>query len=166
MRVASLALSASLCCLAGSPAFASTWYFFSKNDDQLNFFDADAVEKSDKNVTVWTKQVQIEQPDVDGSWATAVHWKINCFKRTGLLLLATSTYDKNDKLIQTIPWPDVEFPATPDSGEESLINMVCEPTFPHDASSKKYVKVPGNDIFQYTKLYVEHRKSSKNSAPK
>ena len=163
-RIASLTLSAGLCFLAGSPALASTWNYIGGSDSTFYFFDADTVEKSDKNVTVWIKTVQTEQLNTDGSWAMALRWKMNCSKRT-YQSLAFSTYDKDGKFIQSFSDPSTESPVVPDTTTEAMLKIACEPTFPHDTSGKKYVKVPNNDIFQFTKVVVKNKKSQKDVAP-
>ena len=154
------------CMLLGSSAFASTWHFtWVGNDDARYFFDAETVEKNRDITTLWIKTVRTNTPDNDGSWATALRWRLNCSKRT-IQTLAWSTYAKDGKFIKSNSTPDQETPVVPDSTGESMLKLACEAGFPRDGSGSKYVKVEGNDVFQATKNLIEYQKSQVDVAPK
>ena len=159
-------LSAGLCVTFCGSASASTWNFlWVGNEDTRYFFDADTVEKNRDITTVWIKTVQTTRPDDDGSWATALRWKINCTKRT-IQALAMSLYDRDGKFIRSINTIGQESAVIPDSTGEGVLKIACEPNFPRDTSGSKYFKLDSNDVFQATRNYVEMKKSQIDSAPK
>jgi len=149
-----------------SPAFASEWNFlWVGNEDTRFFFDADTVEKNRDTITVWIKTVQTTRPDRDGSWATALRWRMNCTKRT-IQTLAMSVYDRDGKFIRSVNATGQESAVVPDSTGEAVLKIACEPNFPRDTSGIKYFKLENNDVFQATKNYVELQRSQVDTAPK
>ena len=160
------ALAIIFCILLGPSAFASTWHFtWVGSDEARYFFDADTVEKNRDITTLWIKTVRINTPDVDGSWARALRWQLNCSKRT-VQGLAWSTYSKDGKFITSNSTPTQETAVIPDTTGESMLKLACEVGFPQDASASKHYKVVGNDIFQATKNFIENQKSQVDVAPK
>jgi len=147
-------------------ANASSWnYIWAGNEDTVYFFDADSIERGNNTLTLWLKTVQTKKAESDGSWSTAMRWKINCTQRT-ILPLAYSIYDANGKFIRSINKPGEETSVIPDSTGEAVLKVVCEPNFPRDTSGKKYFKIPGNDIFQATRIYSDALNSQIDTAPK
>lgn len=155
-----------ICALFASPAFASTWHYIGvgNNDAQL-FFDAETVEKNREITTIWMKAVQMTGPGGDGSWSTASRWRMNCSKRT-IQILAWSAYAMDGKFIKSNSNPGQETLVIPDSTGEAILKIACEASFPRDTASDKYFKVEDNDVFQFTKNYVEYQKSQVDTAPK
>jgi len=152
--------------ICGSSAFASSWNFTSVgNDETRYFFDAETVEKTRDITTLWVKTVQVNRPDTDGSWASALRWRINCVKRT-IQGLGYSTYDKDGKFIKSSSSALLEDAVIPDSTGEAMLKIACEPNFPRDTSGVKYLKIDDNDVFAATRRYTESRKSQIDSAPK
>lgn len=155
----------SLLLSAAASAFASSWHFtWAGNNETLFFFDADTVEKNREITTVWVKIVRTNRPDTDGSWATAVRWRMNCTKRT-IQTLASSDYDQDGKFMKSYPNPGKETEVIPDSTGESMLKIACAADFPKNKSNKEYFKIDNNDVFQATRNYIEYVKSQKDTAP-
>ena len=147
------------------PAYSASWYFmWAGNSDTKYFFDQDTVEKSQGIVTLWLKMVQARKADTDGSWATAVRWRINCPKRT-IQNLAMSTYDANGKFIRSYNNAGTENSIIPDSTGEAVHRIACQSDFPRSKTEKDYLKVNDNDIYAATRRLVEWEESQKDSAP-
>lgn len=147
-------------------AIASSWYFtWAGNEETTYFFDADTIEKTKDNITVWIKTVQVKQADSDGSWASAYRWKFNCSKRT-IQALQASIYDKDGKFIKSFPEPSKESATIPDSTGEAMQKIVCASSFPKVVPGANYVKLDDNDVFRATRTYSEIKKSQIDSAPK
>ena len=162
-QIFSIFISLVLC----TPAVASSWYYvLVGNEDTQFFFDADTIDKSkDKTILVWIKTVKTTKSDDDGSWSTAIRWKLNCTKRT-IQTLMWSTYDQDGKFIKSGMTPSAEEAVFPDSTGEGMLKIACEQTFPNDKSSKKYFKLENNDPILATKNYVEYQKTQVDLAPK
>ena len=159
-------LPVALCSLLTSPVFASTWHFVWVGNDEVRFFfDGDTVERNREITTVWIKTVRTNQADGDGSWASALRWRMNCSKRT-IQTLAWSSYAKDGKFLKSNSNPAPEEPTIPDSTGEAILKIACEANFPRDTSGEKYFKLEGNDVFQATKNFVEYRKTQMDVAPK
>jgi hypothetical protein len=156
--------------LFGASAFASEWNNFTtaNNHDHEYFFDAASVEKSKDVSTVWIKTVRTYTPDSDGSWATALRWRLNCQKKT-IQTLAWSTYDADGKFIKSGSNASSEDAAIPDSIGEGILKASCMADFPKNtpATNPVYFKLDkfNNDIFAATKRFVELRKSRVDNAP-
>ena len=154
--------------LLSSHAIASNWNTFAQAynvDSALFFFDADTVLKQGDTVTLWMKSVNTKQPDSDGSWATASRYVITCSKRTAQVM-TNSLYDKDGKFISSRNTPGQPTDIIPDSILEEIHKAVCTPDFPRNKSGNLYFPVKGNDIFQYTRFFVEYIESKKDQAPK
>jgi hypothetical protein len=154
--------------LASASCPASTWNTFTQaynEETALFFFDADTVLKQGDSVTLWVKYVNTKAPDSDGSWATAQRYTIICSKRTAQVI-SSSIYDKDGKFIKSFPQTEKAVDIVPDSILEGVHQAACTADFPKNKSGKLYFSVGGNDIFQYTRRYLEYRESQKDQAPK
>lgn len=161
VRIASGALL-----LAALPAAASAWHFVWVGNDEIRyFFDAESFEKTKEVATVWVKTVKTKAADTDGSWSTALRWRISCSKRT-IQTLAWSTYDQDGKFLNSNSNVGAEEAVIPDSTGEAFLKIACAASFPRDTSGDKYFKLNGNDVFQATRNYVEYQKSRVDPAPK
>lgn len=159
-------LTLALCTLVSSPVFASTWnYIPVGNDEAVFYFDADTVVKTRETTTLWVKYVQTTAPDTDGSWSSAVNWRLNCSKRT-IQSLGWSSYTKEGKFIKSGEKVGQESAVIPDSTGEAVLKIACQANFPRDTSGTTYFKINDNDIFQATSRLVELRKSQQDNAPK
>jgi len=164
MRKIMLMLVTSSLALANSAA-AATWNYISAgNDRTLYFFDADTVERSPGNVTLWVKTVQTRQPDTDGSWASALRWKLNCSART-IQTLAWSTYNNSGEFISSNNNPSKPQPVIPDSIGEAVLKIACEADFPRNTSGKNYFKLDNNDVFKARDNWVNYQNSHTDLAP-
>ncbi len=153
--------------VVSASAFASTWNFaWVGNDEVRYFFDADTVVKTrDRNILVWVKMVNTTKADSDGRWSTAARWKINCTKRT-IQFLSWSSYGNDGKFLRSGSTPGTESEVIPDSNGEGMLKIACDPIFPNDMSEKNYFKIPGNDVFLATRIYVETMNSKIDNTPK
>lgn len=153
--------------LASSMSTASTWNTYSRayNDESIFFFDADTVSRSGENVTIWTKYVKTKSPDSDGSWATAQRMIINCSKRT-TQTLTSSVYERDGKFMKTFPQAGRVIEVVPDSISEEILKTSCASDFPKNQSKKNYFPVKNNDVFEFTKNFVDYLDSLKDTAPK
>ncbi len=156
-----------LCFTSITSAIASNWHYSSVgNDDVYYFFDADTIVKNtDKTILLWIKTVQATKVDTDGSWASAVRWKVNCTNRT-IQTLMWSTYDEDGKFIKSSSAIGTAQGVVPDSTGEAMLKIACEASFPNDKSEKKYFKLKNNDPFLTTRNLVEYNKSQVDQAPK
>ncbi|WP_203415158.1 surface-adhesin E family protein [Pseudoxanthomonas suwonensis] len=134
------------------------------NDKTLYFFDADTVEKSPGGVSVWVKTVRTRQPDTDGSWATAIRWRINCSGRT-IQTLSWSTYNNSGEFIESNNKPSSPSPVTPDTTGEAVLKIACGANFPREAN-KGYFKLDSNDVFKARDNWVRYQDSQVDTAPK
>ena len=153
---------------AASTAYASTWNTFVQaynEETALFFFDADTVIKQPDSVTLWVKYVHTKAPDSDGSWSTAQRYVIICSKRTAQSQ-GYSLYDKDGKFIRSSSTLGRVADIVPDSILEGIHKAVCTPDFPKNKSGDHYFPVKDNDIFSYTRRFMEFRESQKDSAPK
>lgn len=156
--------------LFGSSAFASEWNYFLtvSREDKEYFFDAESVEKTKDTVTLWVKIIQKYKPDADdGSWSTAVQWRMNCQKRT-IQFLTFSTYNSDGKFIKSNSTIGQEKSWIPDSIGDWIAKTACMADFPKNtpATKNSYVKIDDNDIFRATKSLVEAERSRTDNAPK
>ncbi|WP_448479903.1 surface-adhesin E family protein [Pseudoxanthomonas mexicana] len=165
MRKSSLFLAVALMTCAADAA-AATWnYIAAGNEKTLYFFDADTVQKTGNAVTLWVKTVRTRQADSDGSWATALQWRINCASRT-IQTLSWSSYNNSGDFIESNNKPSSPTPATPDTTGEAVLKIACEPSFPKDTSGKNYFKLDANDVFKARDNWVRHQDSQVDLAPK
>ena len=162
-------LFAGLLSLSGTSAFASSWNNFLAiySDTAEYYFDAESVNKTKDVVTLWVKTIQKNSPADDGSWSTALNWRINCQKRT-LQTLSWSKYDSTGKFIRSGSIISPEDSISPDSIGEETHKAACMTDFPRNtpATKNSYFKIEGNDIFASTKTFVEYAKNRVDNAPK
>ena len=154
--------------LAGvaSTAHSSSWHFlWVGNSETRYFFDAESLEKNKNIVIIWIKTVQVNQGDKDGSWASALRWRIDCTKKT-IQTLAASTYDQNGKFMKSTSGVSSEDVVIPDSTGDGVLKVACKPNFPKDTSGDEYFKLNGVDVFQATRNYAEMQKAQTDTAPK
>ena len=155
-----------LACITACPAGASTWNYLRVGNAEMRFFfDADTVEKTKDTVTVWVKMVQVEAPDIDGSWATAARWRIHCGRRS-IQSMATSVYTAEGTFIRSAPAALSENRVAPDTTGEAVIKIACKTGFPRDTSGAEYFKLEDNDVFRATRSYKEMQRSEVDTAPK
>jgi hypothetical protein len=161
-----LATACSLSLIISIPAEASNWnYPFIYSNDELYFFDADSVEKTNDFTAVWIKSVRKEGPDASGTLATAMRWRFNCKKHT-LQVLSSSMYGKKGVFINSNNNPSNESLVTPDTIGDGMQKVVCAVNFPNDKSGKFYFKIDNNDVYIATERYMEGMKSLQDDAPK
>ena len=77
-----------------------------------------------------------------------------------------SAYDKNGKFIKSYPNPAREQEVVPDSTGEGMLKIACVTDFPKDKPDKPYFTISGNDVFAFTRQFVEWADSQKDQAPK
>lgn len=148
------------------PAEASNWnYPFIYSNDELYFFDADSVEKTNDFTAVWIKSVRKEGADASGTLATAMRWRFYCEKHT-LQVLSSSMYGKKGEFINSNNNPSKESIITPDTIGDGMQKLVCAASFPNDKSGKLYFKIDNNDVYTATERYMEGMKSLQDDAPK
>jgi hypothetical protein len=161
-----IAVACAFSVLMINPATASTWNVFAQTftKNSLFFFDADTVLKEPDTVTIWVKYVNTVTPDTDGSWATASRFVFKCSKRKSQAL-TSSTYDKDGKFMHSPPNPSPQRDITPDTIVEGMYTAACQKDFPKNKSEEFYFPVKDNDIYAFTKRYVEDIESKKDLAP-
>ena len=149
--------------ICSSVANAANWYMFSSNysNDSLFFFDHDTVTRHGDEVTLWEKYVRdLDKPDTDGSYSTAMKVTYSCSKRTSRHH-TYSTYDKNGDFIRSSQFPGEVTDIVPDSVGEGLLKVVCGKNFPREKAKGDYFPVKYNDIFAFAKTYFSKLKASK-----
>lgn len=148
------------------PAIAATWYATGFGSEETrHYFDADSVEKSRDIVSLWTKAVQTRKASENGSWASAIRWRINCKRRT-IQVLSYSLYDSNGKFLRSGDEPGRETNIVPDSFGEGLSKMSCASDFPKNKSGVEYFRINDNDVFAATKRWTDWIDSHVDNAPK
>lgn len=141
-------------------ATAATWngFQYAATDTFMSFFDSDTVIKKGDIVTLWIKYINnIDNPDPDGSYATAQKIEYSCKKRTSRIL-SISSYDKDRKFTTSSGASDTAIDITPDTIGEDILKAVCTPDFPKSKSKEHYYPVVGNDIYLYASNYFIDRK--------
>jgi hypothetical protein len=139
-------------------ANASSWRYFhgAFNDKTVFYFDADTINKKGDSITLWVKNVrELNSPDVDGSYATAMRMVFSCKKRTSHVL-SMSSYDKTYQFKSSNTNPTKEEDIAPDTIGEVILKDVCAVNFP-----KSNAPVKNNDIYTTTADYFKYDKASK-----
>ena len=152
--------------IASSSTHASIWNlvvdFYSK--EVALFFDAESVEKQGDFRFVWYKIVRKNTVASDGSWSTAIRYKLDCKNKT-LQNLSTSDYDVNNKFMKSYPSGQVQMPI-PDSLGDTVVKVSCKSNFPNDKSeSSPYVKLNDNDVYKATRRLVDFDNGNYDRAP-
>ncbi len=145
--------------LCAAQAQASTWKLLdARGDGQLNFFDADTVEKHGDTVTIWRKMVFDEGKALPGGiYARAEHMVFDCAKKT-FQVVEYSDYDKDHKFTSGSRIPSSPDAARKGSVADYLMQEVCSVSFP---APKPPIK--DNDVYTYAKYLFEG--FHKDSAP-
>jgi hypothetical protein len=142
-----------------APVQASTWKLMdARGDGQLNFYDADTVEKRGDTVTVWRKMVFDDDKGLPGGvYARAEHMVFDCAKKT-FQVVEMSNYDKNHKFMNGSRIPSQPTAPRVGSVADYLQQEVCNAGFPGDKPPIK-----DNDVYAYAKYLFEGFR--KDSAP-
>lgn len=117
--------------MAATPAFAADWiYVCTSKGGSVYYYDADTIQRSANQVTVWEKSDHSR--DKTSKWREAKdRYRYDCAERTGVLLDGTSYYP--DGKIETHTFESYEQKArsiTPDTVEEAQFEAVCAATAP------------------------------------
>lgn len=148
-------------------ANAATWNTFNYafNANKMYFFDAKSVEKQGNNVTLWTKYVNNDAADSDGSYSTATKFVVSCADKT-VQELNCSIYDKDHKFMKAFPTPGEVLKVKPNTLLSAVQEAVCTSDFPNNTSNDMYFPVTGNDIYAHAaRYYAKAKAKSTDSAP-
>jgi hypothetical protein len=117
--------------MAATPAFAADWIYVTTNvHGSVLYYDADTIQRSGSQVTVWEKSDHSR--DKTTVWREAKdRYRYDCAERTRTLLHSTNYYP--DGKVESLTYETYEQkvrPITPDTVGEAQFEAVCAATAP------------------------------------
>jgi hypothetical protein len=166
-RKRSSLLLAALLATCSSHTMASDWYtMLLGQQDAMYFFDAASLEKSGGVVRIWVKSYQASRPGSGNDpWAMAVRSEFHCASRTWREL-ASSSYDKEGRFIETFPGFESVKKIEPDTIVEKVFEMVCQPDFPTNPGVMRYQRTAQNAPTSVATRVLELLDLQRDPAPK
>jgi hypothetical protein len=131
-----------------------TWYTMVNTlPHAVYFFAADAVVRSNNDVTLWIKYVNDPAfPDSDGSYSTAVRESFDCKNRM-MKALAMVTYNKDRFVMAMNQTPQAATQIVPDSWADVAIGTFCLADFPQLNHADLYFPATNNDIYGHASAW-------------